>query len=61
MAINPSECEAQALPVIPDGAPFPEHVSIDFSAFEESDIKKKAKALSRNALVRGWLFEANAV
>lgn len=55
MAVSCAECSIQALPIDADGVPFPEHVSIDFSQYEESDIKKKAKSLARNAQERGWL------
>ncbi len=57
MAVTNAECTSQSLPVIADGVPFPEHVSIDFSQYEESDIKKKAKALARSAQDRGWLLQ----
>lgn len=58
MAVAHGECTAEQLPVNPDGVPFPEHVSIDFTAFGKSDIEKKAKVLTRQAQVRGWLFQA---
>lgn len=57
MAITNGECMSQELNVIPDGLPFPEHVSIDFSNFEKSAIEKKAKALARLAHERGWLYQ----
>lgn len=58
MAVTHAECTTEQLPVNPDGAPFPEHVSIDFSAFGKSEIEKKAKVLTRLAQMRGWLFQA---
>lgn len=58
MAVTLEECTAEKLSVNPDGAPFPEHVSIGFSAFGKSDIEKKAKVLTRQAQTRGWLFRA---
>jgi hypothetical protein len=58
MAVSKTECDAQNLPVLADGIPFPEHCSIDFSDFEKNDIEKKAKFLSRSAQTRGWLFHA---
>lgn len=58
MATSHAECTAQNLPVIPDGVPFKEHVSIDFSAFNKSEVEKKAKVLTRQAQDRGWLYQA---
>lgn len=59
MAISCAECAAQTLVVNPDGVPFPSHVSIDFSEFAESEIKKKAKILAKDAQMRGWLHLAD--
>ncbi|MBK1718466.1 hypothetical protein [Thiocystis violacea] len=59
MAVTHAECEVQSLPVIEDGVPYPEHCSIDFSAFEKREIERKAKHLSRQAQDRGWLFLAS--
>lgn len=61
MAVSQAECTAQALPVNEDGNPYPEHCSIDFSAFEKKEIERKAKVLSRQAQARGWLFAARGV
>ena len=58
MAVTYTECTAEQLPVTADGVPFPEHVSIDFSAFSKNEIEKKAKVLTRQAQARGWLFQA---
>lgn len=57
MATSHTECLLQELSVEADGIPFPEHVSIDFSKYEENDIKRKAKTLARNAQARGWLHQ----
>lgn len=57
MGATKHECTDQKLPVVADGEPFPEHASIDFTEYEESDIKKKAKVLARDAQVRGWLHQ----
>lgn len=57
MAVTNAECLGQDLTVVPDGLPFPEHVSVDFSAFQKSDVEKKAKVLSRLAQDRGWLHQ----
>jgi hypothetical protein len=59
-AVSQSDCTAQALPVIEDGRPHPEHCSIDFSAFEKKAIEKKAKLLRAAAATRGWLFVLSA-
>jgi hypothetical protein len=61
MAVTNAECVGQSLAVIPDGLLFPEHVSVDFSAYEKTDIEKKAKVLSRMAHARGWLHQEDAL
>lgn len=58
MAVNRGECTAEKLTVSADGKPFPEHVTIDFSAFSNSEIEKKAKVLRQHAQTRGWQFQA---
>lgn len=58
MAVSNNDCTAEQLPVNADGIPFPEHVSIDFSAFVKSEVEKKAKILTRKAQERGWLYQA---
>ena len=58
LAVTHAECTAEQLTVNPDGKSFPEHVSIDFSAFGKSEIEKKAKVLTRQAQTRGWLFQS---
>lgn len=58
MAVSNIECSAEQLPVKADGIPFPEHVSIDFSAFVKNEVEKKAKILTRKAQERGWLYQA---
>lgn len=55
-ALSQAECAAQALPVIEDGEPHPEHCSIDFTAFNKKVIEKKSKRLRAQAETRGWLF-----
>lgn len=59
MAVTQAECAAQSLPVIEDATPYPEHCSIDFTAFEKRHIERKAKLLSQQARERGWLFSAD--
>ncbi len=61
MAVSLAECDAQSLTVIEDGNPYPEHCSIDFSAFEKREIERKAKQLSCQARERGWLFQAGGM
>lgn len=57
-AVSCAECEAEGLPVIADGVPFPEHVSINFSGLEKKEIEIKAKMLAKGAQARGWLFQS---
>lgn len=58
MAVTQGQCLNLELVVIADGVPFPEHVSIDYSAFAKSEIEKKAKVLKGHAQARGWLYQA---
>ena len=57
MAVTVNECEQQDLPVHADGIGYKEHCSIDFSAFNEKEIKKKGKVLTIQAVTRNWLFQ----
>jgi hypothetical protein len=56
MAVTRAECLVEQLDVIEDHFPFPEHCSVDFSPFSNSEIKGKAKALSACARLRDWLY-----
>jgi hypothetical protein len=58
MAVTQGQCLNLELVVVADGDPFPEHVSIDYSAFAKSEIEKKAKVLKGHAQSRGWLYQA---
>ena len=58
MGITVEECSQRNLPVIPDGAPYPEHVSIDFQGLANKQIEKIAKQLASQARTRGWLYQA---
>ena len=58
MAVTNGKCIALGLGLIADGQPFPEHVSIDYSAFTRNEIEKKAKVLKVHAEVRGWLYQS---
>ena len=60
MAVTIGECEKEELTVAPDPEPFPEHVFVDFSAYGENQIKKKAKRLKAVAEVRGWQYRVEA-
>ena len=51
-------CASLDLSVNPDPSPFPEHVLIDFTAFERRQIEKKSKKLKAMALKRGWKYKA---
>lgn len=55
-AVSQAECIAQALPVIEDGIPHPEHCSINYTAFDKKSMEKKAKLLRAQAEMRSWLF-----
>lgn len=57
-AVSLAECTTQELPVIEDGAPHPEHCSVDFTAFDKKVIEKKSKLLRAQAETRSWLFRA---
>lgn len=56
LAVLRAECDAQGLPVVEDGLPYPEHCSIDFSALSAGERKRKAKHLAHAAQQRGWLY-----
>lgn len=56
LAVQVSECEALELPVIPDGDPDPDHVSVDFRELSRGQIDKKARSLRNSAEERGWCF-----
>lgn len=58
MAVTQGQCVDLQISVTADGDPFPEHVSIDYSAFSKSEIEKKAKVLKGCAQSRGWLYQA---
>ena len=57
MAVTKGQCVELQLGVIANGVPFPEHASIDYSAFAKSEIEKKAKVLKGYAQERGWLYQ----
>ena len=56
VAVTVSECNGLQLPVTVDGAPYPEHASIDFRAFGGNALLNKAKLLRGLANARGWQY-----
>lgn len=56
MAVTAGECRQGQLPVTADPVPFPEHVIIDFRSCSNSEIRVKAKRLTRAAENRGWQY-----
>lgn len=58
LSISVEECDDENLPVIPDGVPYPEHVSIDFNGLSRGQIRSKSKYLRAVANKRGWQFVA---
>jgi hypothetical protein len=54
-----AECNELELPVNPEPQNFPEHCILDFNAHKESAWGKKAKALQKKALARGWQHQAS--
>lgn len=61
VAVTVAECDAEQLPAVHDGQPYPEHCFIDFRdpALSGNAIKKKADNLAKLARNRGWLFQAS--
>ena len=60
LAVSEGECRAMDLAAIPDPAPFPEHILIDFTPFSENEIKRRAKKLNAFAEARGWQYQASS-
>lgn len=56
-AVSCSECDELALPVEPDGVPYPEHVSIVFEGLSNAQREAKAKKLRARATARHWLYQ----
>ena len=56
LGVSKEECEELNLSVIEDGAPFPEHASIDFKNHGKAKQGKIAKRLRSKAARRGWLY-----
>jgi len=60
LAVTTDECRLVGLSVEPDPKPFPEHVLIDFTLFQENEIKSIAKRLKAHADLRGWQYQAGS-
>jgi hypothetical protein len=58
LAVTQGECLQLALAVRADPTPFPEHAVIDFTGFDEGQIKKKSKQLRAAAMARDWQYQA---
>jgi len=56
LAVTVGECAGEGLPVIADGIPDPEHVSVGFSGNTTSQRKAISKRLRDFAVARGWQF-----
>ena len=57
MAVSYQECTSEALNVIEDGMPYPEHCSIEFSDLSNGQINKKSKKLKSYAEKRDWIYK----
>ena len=57
MAITEEECDELELPVVFDGVPFPEHVSVVFERFSNKQAERMAQRLKKFAKGRGWQFQ----
>ena len=58
MSVSVGECANENLPVIPDGVPYPEHVSIDFNGLTRGQTRRKSKYLRAVANARDWQYIA---
>ncbi len=56
MSVTPAECAQSKLKAIPDGVPYPEHVSISFIGLTAGQIKSVSKILTLAANARGWQY-----
>ncbi len=56
LAVSVQECVALQLEVEADPDPFEEHAVIDFREVSRRQIERKADALKRHALDRGWQY-----
>lgn len=56
LSVTVGECDGEGLPVIADGIPDPEHVSVAFTGLSTSQRKAISKRLRDFAVARGWQF-----
>lgn len=57
LGLTVGEFKAEDLTASCDPLPdFPQHVGVDFQAFNGSQVEKKSKRLRNIAIVRGWLY-----
>jgi len=57
LGVTVGEFQAETLPSAHDPQPdFPQHVSVDYTAFSSGQIEKKSKRLRVVATTRGWQF-----
>ena len=56
LAVTVAECGELDLPVVAAPEPFPEHVLVDYSAFDKREVESKAKLLKAKAMTRDWLY-----
>ena len=56
LAVTVGECAGEGLPVIADGIPDPEHVSVAFRGITTGQRKAISKRLRAFAVARGWQF-----
>jgi hypothetical protein len=57
LAVTVDECKCQALSIVADPAPYPEHVLIKFdNKLSNSAVKSKALCLKVAAETRGWQY-----
>jgi hypothetical protein len=56
LGLSVSECEGECLPVLADGVPDPEHVSVSFVGKSSGQRKAISKRLREFAVARGWQF-----
>jgi len=56
LAITVDECAGETLPVLADGVPDPEHVTVSFAGHTTGQRKAISKRLRDCAVARGWQF-----
>lgn len=56
ISVTPSECRRAGVPVIADGQPYPEHVTVSFDGMSKNAMRIAASVLVTAALERGWQY-----